>query len=648
MIELHMDLFDVLFPLNIGSLTYRCPEPLLEMAKPGMIVSAPLKNRVLKGVIAGKSPETREGETKYIRDVHGSGPVLSPDMLKLLTWMSEYYIAEKGLVLKNMLPKEAFTRVKRKKTKTGSDPPFPGYGTDSDVTNMISDGGLLRGLCASLREDDYRTFLLHAPSISYEYSFLAEVLAETRCAIVLTPEISALNNLYPMLNDRFGKRISLFHSELSKGMKSESIERILSGQSDIVLGTRSAVFAPLRKVALIAVVHEHSASYKQESSPCYSGRDVAVLRGSIEKATVLLSSICPSMESICNCKTGKYTLLKPVSPPQRPEIRIINMRHTKLLKPYLSKTVADASAAYLKKDGKIMFVVNRRGHSTLQCTDCNHVEECPDCGIPLVLHKQDMSIKCHYCGYALRKIPERCGRCKGYNLQLFGAGTQRVQEDLENLFGTGVVRLDSDLARKKAEMEGLIGSAFAEVNRIMVGTKLMTKRLGPRHRFSMAAVLNTDLLLNIPDFRSTEKAYQEISSVTDMVEPGGEIFIQTRMPQNYLFSSLRNHDYDSFVREELFRRRSLAYPPYSRLLLLKFTSKKDISPELSENIRKTAGGPEILGPFAIKNAKGQNEFKLLMKSSGRGRLQDTARTFIRAFSNSKDIKIKIDVDPLVI
>jgi primosomal protein N' (replication factor Y) len=644
-----MDFFDILFPVNMGSLTYRCPEPFLEIARPGMIVSAPLKNKVMKGIIAGESLKIPEGEIKYVRDVHGNTPVLSTNMLHLLTWMSEYYVAEQGLILKNILPKEAFTKVKQRKARGRFKPASNRCSPGGPVPDVIDTAdGLVRSICSSLQKVGYRTFLLHAPTTTYEYSFLTEILDKTKRAIILVPEISTLNNVYPLLSARFGERVSLLHSELSAGMRSESIERIISGQSDIVLGTRSAVFAPLKRVALIAVIEEHSASYKQERSPCYSGRDVAVLRGSIEKATVLLSSICPSVESFFNCKSGKYTLLKPTYRAQRPKLKIIDMRHEKLQKPYLSKAVADASARHLKKGGKIMFVVNRRGHSTLHCTDCGHVEGCPACRIPLVFHKQDMSLRCHYCGYALRKIPESCSKCKGYNLQLYGAGTQRVQEDLEDLFGAKVLRLDSDRARGKSEMESLIGSALTDANRIMVGTKLMTKRLDRMHGFSLSAILNTDILLNIPDFRSGEKAYQEISSVSDLTIPGGEIFIQTRMPGNYIFKSLKNHDYNSFVREELLRRKSLGYPPYSRLLLMKFISARDISPELSENIRRTACGLEILGPYAAKNTRGQNEFKLLMKSSARGKLHEAARALAEAFRNSKDVRIKIDVDPLVI
>jgi primosomal protein N' (replication factor Y) len=325
------------------------------------------------------------------------------------------------------------------------------------------------------------------------------------------------------------------------------------------------------------------------------------------------------------------------------------MRYEKLLKPYLSKTVIDASKRYIKNDKKVMFVINRRGYSTLlQCTDCNHIEECPDCRIPLVFHKQDMSMKCHYCGYIISQIPESCSRCKGYNLKLLGAGTQRVQEDIEELIGIKTLRLDSDKAQKRSEIEELIGAKFRNDGRIIVGTKLLTRRLGLTGGFSMAAILNTDLFLNLPDFRSAEKTYQEISSITDKIEPHGEIFIQTRMPQNYLYKYLKNYDYTSFFTEELNRRKALLYPPYSKLLLIKFISKNNISKELSKIIGKINKEVEILGPSTSKNTQGKNEFKLLLKSSIREKLHSVARTFMESFKDSKEVMIRVDVDPISI
>jgi primosomal protein N' (replication factor Y) (superfamily II helicase) len=640
-IEFHMDYFDVLFPLNIGALTYGYPKNLSGDVNTGMIVSAPLKNRTAKGIVTGKSLQIPTGTIKNIQEVHGETPVLSKKMIDLLKWMADYYLAEQGLVLKNVLPKEAFAQVKQRNTKVKQEKGHP-------LSLIDTDNSMAAGLMNAINGIAYKTFLLYPPSSAYEYSFLLKILPEIRNGIILVPEVSMISNLYPLLHTLLGDRITLFHGELSRGKRSEAIEKIVSGRSDIVLGTRSAVFAPLGTVSFIAVLHEHSSSYKQGKSPCYNARDVAVMRGYLEKATVLLSSICPSIESLFNAKTGKYTLLKPAPEMKRPRIRLIDMRYEKLLRPYLSKAVVDAASKHSQNNKKVMFVLNRRGYSILQCVDCSRIEECPACNIPLVFHKQDMSLKCHYCGHTSSSLPERCGGCKGYNLKLSGAGTQKIQEDIEDLTKIKTLRIDSDRVKKKDDLERLIGPTLMRDQRIIIGTKLMTRRLGVTDGFSMAAILNTDYFLNIPDFRSAEKAYQEILAVVDKIDPGGEVFIQTRMPQNYLFKYLKNYDYDSFFKEELNRRKALAYPPYSRLLLIRFLSERDLSKKLSGILKKTDNDVEILGPFISKDKQGKDEYKLLLKSSVRGKLHATAKSVIDALKDSKDVKSKVDIDPIVI
>ncbi len=645
-IEFRMEVFDIIFPVNIGPLSYQCPEALSGMVKPGMMVSAPLKNRITKGIVAGKSISFPK-QIKDIRQIHGAVPVFSTALLSLLKWMSEYYIAEQGLVLKNMLPKEAFAPVKQRKTGVCPDTDKGGQRNDVQDISVVDDSSADE-LRKSIESNTYRAFLLHSLSLSHEYSFLTTVLEGAANVIILVPEVTMVGDLYCLLNKLFGERVCLFHSELSRGRRADSIERILSGRSDIVLGTRSAVFAPLKAVSLIAVIEEHGSSYKQEKMPCYNARDVAVMRGYMEKATVLLSSVCPSIDSFSNANSGKYTLLERKSGRKRPKVRIINMRYEKLLRPYLSKAVVDASARHIRNEKRILFVINRRGYATcLQCMDCSHIEECPACKIPLVFHKQDMLMKCHYCGHTLMTIPDRCPKCKGYHLQLHGAGTQRIQEDLEKLTGQQTIRFDSDKGKKQSEVKRLMGASLMDENRILIGTKLMSKRLGASV-FSMAAVLNTDLLLNLPDFRAAEKAYQEIASIIDKIEPDGEIFIQTRMPQNYLYTCLKNDDYASFFKEEMQRRQALNYPPYARLLLMRFLGKKDMTKELQRVIQKTNQDLEILGPYSSKNKKGESEVRLLLRSPVRGKLQSTAKSIMEAFKGSKDVDIRIDVDPIVI
>ena len=644
MIKSSMNFHDVLFPVNLGPLTYRCPDKISERAKPGMVVSTPLRGKVTKGIIMGRALNVPSGEIKDILAIHGESPVLSGMMIHLLTWMAEYYLAKQGFVLKNMLPREAFTKIKQKKTKV-QPPSMKGAGGDYLVS--IDDKSICR-ILESIVKNNYETFLLHALSSAYEYAFLIKTIAEIRNVIILVPEVSLTKNLYTQLNEMFGKRVCLFHSGLSRGKRSESIERILSGDSDIVIGTRSAVFTPMKQVSFIAVLHEHSSSYKQEDGLRYHGRDVAVMRAYLERAPVLLSSISPSFESLYNCRKGKYTLLEAEAGTKRPSIRIIDMRHEKLLKPYLSKKVIDTAMRYMKRDKKVMFVINRRGYSTLlQCSDCNYIEECPSCKVPLVFHKQDLLVKCHYCGYDA-KVSESCSRCKGHNMQLLGAGTQRVQEDIEKLLGIGTLRFDSDTSRKRSEVESLVKSAHSDEVKIIIGTKIMTKRLGANGGFSMAAILNTDLFLNIPDFRSMEKTYQEIMSIGDKIVTSGEILIQTRMPRNYLFQCIKNYDYRTFFREELSMRKSLHYPPYTRLLLVRFISKKDLSGELSDIRKRTGNEVEILGPSLSRHKQGKYEFKLLLKSSVRGTLHTVAKTFLDAYRESREVTIKIDVDPVSI
>lgn len=645
-----MDYYDIVFPVSIGALTYRCPEALSGHLNPGMMVRARLKNSITTGIVFRKTPEKPSGTIKDITEVCSSIPVLSGSMIHLLQWMSDYYMAEQGLVLKNILPREVFEKASLEKMRRAKNSLVQNQEPSADHPVPVAvDEAMTRDVAASIINAAYNTFLLHAPSSVYAHSFLLKTIADARNGIILVPEIYLLKPLYALLRDHFGQRVCLFHSELSKGMRREAAERILSSQCDIVLGTRSAVFAPLKKVSFIAVLEEHNSSYKQESSPCYSGRDVAVMRGFFDKATVLLTSVSPSVESLYNCKTGKYVYLKPSYAMNMPRVRILDMRYEKHIRPYLSKSVVETAKKHMANEAKLLFVVNRRGYATLfQCNDCNHVEECPACQIPLVYHKQDMTLKCHYCGYLQAKIPALCRKCKGHDIQLRGAGTQRVQEDIEQIFGVRSVRLDSDKAGRKSARREKSLSGVMDGNSIMIGTKLVTRRLDADVTFSMAAILNADSFLNLPDFRSAEKAYQEFTAVMDKIDRGGEILIQTRMPQHHLFRGIKQNNYELFFQEELEKRKALLYPPFSRLILLRCISRRDLNTELSGNRTQPGSDVEVLGPSVSKNMKGEYEYKLLLKSPNRIALHSAARVMSEKFRNKRDVRVRIDVDPQAI
>jgi len=462
---------------------------------------------------------------------------------------------------------------------------------------------------------------------------------------VLLPDIGQSNLLYAAVSEKFGGRSCLLHGELSGGKRSESIEGILSGRCDIVIGTRAALFAPLKKVSLIIVLNEHSQSYKTEEGVRYNMRDVAVMRGFIEKAAVLLSSITPSIDSYFNAVTNKYRLLKPPPDIKRPAIRIADMQFEKKIRPGFSRTVYDAALKHVRKNDRVMFVINRRGYSSLLlCRECAHIVKCRECDIPMVFHKNDNTLKCHYCSKS-QSVPERCPRCKGHNFELLGSGTQRVQEYIEELFGKTTMRFDSDNVKKKSEKEDLARLISGDFSRILIGTKIMTRRVQVNDKFSMAAVLDIDSSLNLPDFRAMEKAYHELSSIIDLVGPDGEVIIQTRFAGTPLFKHLRHNDYVSFAKEELQMRKDLGYPPYAKMLKLTFNGPPEVTEKIMKAARNSGPEVEILGPAIDKDRKGTENYSIILKSADRKTLNNAARKVLKPFDRSRKIQIRIDVDP---
>ncbi len=633
-----MHCFDILFPINLGPLTYVCPDSLAEAVQPGLVIQAPLRNKLTRGIVLEKNTSPPEGHLKELQLIPGAPSVVSKALLRLFRWMSDYYIASEGLVLKQTMPVELFSKTKPRKSKKE-------ICCDNAIDFMDIRSRDVQGITSAANSNKYMGFLLHAPSLLYEYSIVFKLLSSVKNIIVLLPDIIQANLLYTALKARYADRLCILHGEISRGKRSAYIEGILSGRYDIVLGTRAALFAPLKKVSLIMVLNEHSQLYKIEEGLRYNIRDVAVMRGFIEKAAVLLSSISPSIDSYFNAITNKYTIIKPSSDIKRPNIRIADMQFEKKIKPDFSKTVHDAARKHIRNNNKIMFVVNRRGYSsTLLCRECAYIVKCVSCDIPMILYKNDNALKCHYCNKVL-SVPERCPRCKGHNFELLGSGTERVQEYIEELFGIPTLRFDSDNVKKKSEKEDISRLISGDFSRLLIGTKIMTRRISVTDKFSMAAVLNVDSSLNLPDFRAMEKAYQELSSIIDLVEPSGEVLIQTRFSGVPLFKHLRCNAYAAFANEELTMRKSLNYPPYAKLLKITYSGPQELSEKIMRTIRDSDPKLEILGPTVNKNKRGVEEVSIILKSSARKALNNTARHVLKTFDRSKKIQIKIDVDP---
>jgi primosomal protein N' (replication factor Y) len=353
------------------------------------------------------------------------------------------------------------------------------------------------------------------------------------------------------------------------------------------------------------------------------------------------------VDSYFNGLSGKYLLIRPPSA-AKARVRTIDVRVSKMVRPGISKPLFEASRSSLRAGKKVLFLINRKGHSTLLlCRECGHREVCPECRVPLVLHSGDRTLRCHYCGFS-RKVPRLCSRCRSAALELLGMGTQRLQEEVQTLLGISAVRLDSDSACRASELAGILEDIAGGEPRVIVGTKMVTKKIAADNSISLAALLNVDAELGFPDFRASEKVFAELSALRELIEPKGEMLIQTRFPAISLFRHLKSGDYAAFVREELTMRKELRYPPYCRLLNMRFRGETNpLGPMLSSLAEELRGKDiEILGPTAVKGREGGEELSLLLKSSGRSPLREAAQLIMKECGNLKGVGITVDVDPL--
>lgn len=637
MIELPMHYIDVVFPLNLGPLTYRCPENLVNSALPGALVTAPLKKGTARGVVFATQVAAPSVPTREIREVLGGAPALGGDLIALLGWMADYYIAPEGIILKQTVPHELFEKTRERRTKSVSKAGRP-MAVPELPDEELAD---FRAAASSRR---YQTFLLQAPSVAYEHALaLGLIRSGLQKIIIVFPETTQADRFHRAASELAGERACILHSGIAKGKRSTAVDRIVGGEADVVVGTRAALFSPLKDVSLIMVMQEHNNAYKLEDGVRYHVRDAAVMRGFLGKTAVVLSSVVPSVDSWFNARSRKYRLITPPAVP-RPRIRIINMRNEKKSSPHISKPVFEAARRGLAEGKRTMFVMNRRGYAALRCGECGRVETCQACGLPLVLHKADRTLRCHACG-AVHPVPQRCGRCKGAALEPVGAGTQRIQEEVEGIFGVGALRFDSDRAKGRSAGDDLLREASADSLRFVIGTRMMTRRLGAAEQFSSAVVLNPDAALSLPDFRAAEKTYMELAAIAGMVDPAGEVLIQTRFPATPLYRHFRDGDYASFVKEELEQRKALGFPPYTRLLTLTVPGDASLADRIMSHIIASWHGVEALGPLAGKNRKGEDVYSILLKSTNRKALNTAARDVLGRFLSAKGSIINTDVDP---
>jgi primosomal protein N' (replication factor Y) (superfamily II helicase) len=489
-------------------------------------------------------------------------------------------------------------------------------------------------------------------------------LSRGRTALVLVPEIALTLWVGRLVRARFGKEVAVLHSGLPDVERAREWWRVRHGEARIVVGTRSAVFAPLENLGLIIVDEEQESSYKQEETPRYNGRDTAVYRASIEDAVVLLGSATPSLETYHNARAGKYHLLELTSRVEnRPlaEVRIVDLREEfrrQHRAAPVSETLRAAIALRLEEQTQTMVLINRRGYSwSLLCRSCGAFVQCENCSIALTYHKSRQRLECHYCGYSIRP-PKQCPKCQGEYMYFVGDGAERVEEYLREQFPKArIARLDRDTVRTKREYQQVLGAfAGGEID-ILVGTQMVAKG-HDFQRVTLVGVVAADLALGRPDFRAAERTFQLLTQVAGRAGRGelsGEVLVETYYPDHYAIQCAVQQDYAAFYEKEAHFRRMLHYPPFTALATVLVRDRK-----IENAIRWSRAlaacfapfeerGVKILGPAAAPLARLRREyrFQFVLKSPQRSAL-GRALSSCLDFCAAKEIPataVIVDVDP---
>jgi primosomal protein N' (replication factor Y) (superfamily II helicase) len=490
-------------------------------------------------------------------------------------------------------------------------------------------------------------------------------LERSRSAIVLVPEISLTPQTVERFKSRFAEMhevVAVLHSHLSQGERHDEWHKIHSGRARIVIGARSAVFAPLKELGLIIVDEEHETTYKQEEAPRYHARDVAVVRAKIEKCAVVLGSATPSLESYHNATTGKYellTLTQRVDNQRMPLIRIVDLRlerRKEKIAPILSEKLSQAIADRLEKREQTILFLNRRGFSTsLLCSNCGEARNCPNCSVALTFHRHMARLSCHLCGHTAA-VPKKCPECGKDALIYAGFGTEKVESTVSQFFPkANVRRMDADsMTRKEAYRETLRNFRTGKID-ILVGTQMIAKGLHFPN-VTLVGIINADLALHLPDFRAGERTFQLLTQVAGRAgrgETAGEVFVQTYTPFSPSIQFARHHDFAGYFQQELEFRERCDFPPFKHAVLITVRSAHEGRAKLSaetlvRRLKESLGSEFTLGdatPAPLEKLQGQFRFHILLRGEAIMRLSRLIRETLDKLPLPEDVIATVDVDP---
>jgi len=523
----------------------------------------------------------------------------------------------------------------------------------------------IRGVLAERR---FQTFLLHGVTGSGKtevyLNAIEAALAAGRGVLMLVPEIGLTPAMAGQFHARFGDRVAILHSAFNDSERAAQWRRLRAGETMVAVGTRSAVFAPVKNLGLIVVDEEHDGSYKQEETPRYNGRDVAVVRAQQAGACVVLGSATPSLESRYNVERGKYTLLElpgRIAERPMPMVELIDMRQEFLetrKQATFSRKLEEAIGQRLENGEQTIVLLNRRGFSSfVACRSCGERVQCMNCSVTLTFHKRDRRLLCHYCGYA-EKVPSVCPKCSSEHIYFMGLGSERVEEELHRAFPAArIARLDRDTVTGKRQYETILHD-FREGNYdILVGTQMIAKGHDIPN-VTLVGVVSADVGLGVPDFRAAERTFQLLTQVAGRAGRGsvpGIVLIQTINPDHYAVRIAAAQDYQAFYEKELAFRRMMRYPPFSAMAnVLVRSEKQEMAMRLSSELAILLTPPpeklRIMGPAEAPVARVKNEYRyqFLIKAASRTALNELLQR-IRGFALERKwgaTALVIDVDPL--
>ena len=639
-------------------------------ARPGMRVLVPFRRRQMVGYVISSSELGVRGseniKIKEILEVLDEEPIFSKNVLELIKWISDYYCAPIGEVCRTALPKGLTTPPKTKRKRIVKDQIIDeAFLSKPVVTLNPAQQNAYKELRSKISDQKFTTTLLHGVTGSGKTEVylkcFEDLIRDGKQVLFLVPEIGLTPQLVGYVASRFEGMVATYHSGLTDAQRLNTWNKIRSNEVSIVVGTRSAIFAPFSNLGLIVIDEEHDSSYKQEESPRYHGRDVGIMRAKMESVPCILGSATPSLESLNNASLKRYHYIELLDRPagaELPTVEIVDMCGMPKGSSLSPQSIAAISET-LSKNNQAMIFLNRRGYASFViCNSCGHVFKCPNCSISLTYHHHNRTLLCHYCDYKI-SLPKQCAACHKPELNILGTGTEKLETEIKSLFpNASVARLDRDSVSKSGARGEILSRMKRKKIDILIGTQMITKG----HDFpgvTLVLVIDADIALNLPDFRSAERTFQLLTQVSGRAgrsQDKGKVIIQTFSPDHHAVTLAKGHDFSSFSKMELSFRKELSYPPYGKLTLIRFQGMKEkdvqnTADNLIKLLRSTINDQlsTILGPAPapLSKVRGKYRWQLLIKSNNFSTLRRAVKTAIdKDLPKTPGVQITIDVDPI--